>query len=62
MFDHTLLVVSMWILSCKGTGAIPGQTQKQQTMPGLPLVQISLQECIQVNFRILPFILLPQVL
>jgi len=61
MFDHTILVVSMWILSYKGTGAVPGQTQKQQTMPGLRLVQVSLQECIQVIFLILSFILHTQV-
>jgi len=60
MFDHTILVVSMWILSCKGTSAVPGQTQIQQMLPGLRLVQVSLQECIQVYCLFLPFILLAE--
>ena len=56
MFDNTILVVSMWIVTCKGMGAVPGHTQKHLTLPGLGLVQVSLQECIQVYFPILPFL------
>ena len=58
MFDNTILVASMWIVLCKGTGAVPGQTQIQQMLPGLRLVEVSLQQCIQVYFLILLFIFL----
>jgi len=60
MFDHPILplVLAMWIVTCKGTGAVTGQTQQQPIPPGLRLVQVSLQQCIQVYFLILICILL----
>jgi len=50
MFDHRILplVLTMWHVTCKGIGAVPGQTQQQPMPPGLRLVQVSLQQCIQV--------------
>jgi len=55
MFDNPILplVLTMWIVTCKGIGAVPGQTQQQPMPPGLRLVQVSLQQCIQVYFLIL---------
>jgi len=64
MFDQTILqivVLTMLILTCKGTGAIPGQTPQRQMPSGIRLVQVSLQQCIQVYFLIRACIL-PSVL